>query len=83
MFYSAIDLQSEMVCNPPILQTDINSSIDLSYTWSNLIRGRYNFSVVAFTSKGPGETATFMLSILPAAYNGVLVTNSYKPDITS
>ena len=28
-----------------------------SYTWSGLIQGRYQFSVVAFTGVGPGEAA--------------------------
>ena len=33
-----------------------------SYTWprNNLIQGEYQFSVVAFTSKGPGEAANLM-----------------------
>ena len=38
------------------LQTvDIDSSVNSSYTWIGLIQGQYQFSVVAFTSKGPGE----------------------------
>ena len=71
-------MQSELACNSSILQTDINSSIDSSYAWSNLIRGRYQFSVVAFTRKGPGDAVRFMLSILPATDNGMLLTNGYK-----
>ena len=40
---------------------DINSSINSSYTWSNLIReGRYQFRVVARTSEGPGPAKTLM-----------------------
>ena len=42
----------------------------LSYTWIELIQGRYQFSVVASTSTGPGESASLMLSILPS--NGKL-----------
>ena len=33
--------------------------------WTNLIPARHQFSVVAFTSKGPGEAVTLMLSTLP------------------
>ena len=73
--YSVVDLQSEMVCNPVIQRVHISSSADLSHTWSNLFRGRYQFSVVAFTSQGPGDTASFMLSTLPD--NGMLVANGY------
>ena len=39
--------------------------MESSYTWSNLIQGEYQFSVVAFTSKGPGEAANLTLSTLP------------------
>ena len=39
--------------------------MESSYIWSNLIQGEYQFSVVAFTSKGPGEAANLILSTLP------------------
>ena len=73
--YSVVDLQSEMVCNPVIQRAHIISSINLSYTCSNLIRGRYQFSVVAFTSQGPGEAVSFMLSTLPVSDIGMYVSN--------
>ena len=38
-------------------QSANNNSAE-SYTWINLVyRGRYQFSVIAFTSQGPGEAA--------------------------
>ena len=46
-------------------------SIESSYTWDNLIQGEYQFSVVAFTDKGPGKAASLTLSTLP--YNGKLI----------
>ena len=40
-----------------------NGSMVLSYTWTNLAdQGRYQFSVVAFTSAGSGEAATAIYS---------------------
>ena len=36
-----------------------------SYTWSKLIQVDNQFSVVAFTSEGPGEAANLTLSTLP------------------
>ena len=34
------------------------------YTWTNLVyQGRYQFGVVAFTSKGPGEAANLPFDI--------------------
>ena len=47
------------------IQQESSSSNRSSYTWSNLIQGDYQFSVVAFTSKGPGEAANLTLSTLP------------------
>ena len=39
-------------------QSADNNSTESSYKWINLVfRGRYQFSVVAFTSQGPGEVA--------------------------
>ena len=38
--------------------------MESSYTWSNLIQGEYQFSVVAFTSEGPGEATNLLLSAL-------------------
>ena len=54
-----------MLYNHSILQLDNGGDSILSYTWTNLIQGRYQFSVVASTRVGPGETASLMLSILP------------------
>ena len=40
---------------------NVNSSINSSYTWSNLIHeGRYQFRVVARTSEGLGPAETLM-----------------------
>ena len=69
--YSIVDLQSEIVYDFNIVLPDISSSVE--YTWTNLIRRRYQFSVIAFTSKGPGEAASFMLSTLPDQDTGMLV----------
>ena len=68
--YSVIDFQSETVHNYNILQLDNSCScsicsIESSYTWNNLIQGEYQFRVVAFTSKGSGETANLILSTIP------------------
>ena len=41
-----------------------------SYTWTDLTQGQYQFSVVAYTSKGSGETASLMIFILN---NGTLI----------
>ena len=41
--------------NYAIQKANIDSSVNSSYTWISLIQGQYQFSVVAFTSKGPGE----------------------------
>ena len=72
MSYIATNPQHEIFCNYTILQVDNSScSIESSYTWSNLIRAEYQFSVVAFTSKGPGEAANLTLSTLPN--NGKLI----------
>ena len=39
-----------------------NSNSESRYTWTNLsYQGRYQFSVVASTSKGPGEAATLIV----------------------
>ena len=41
-----------------------DDSIVSSYTWHNLVfRGSYQFSVVAFTSKGPGYAANLQFHI--------------------
>ena len=61
--YSIVDLQSEIVHDFITLLVDVSGSVE--YTLSNLIRGRCQFSVVAFTNEGPGETASLMLSTLP------------------
>ena len=63
MSYIATNTQREIFYNYTILQVDNTcSSIESSYTWSDLIQGEYQFSVVAFTSKGPGEAANLTLS---------------------
>ena len=59
-----------MFYNFTILPVTNGDGIMLSYTWIELIQGRYQFSVVASTSTGPGESASLMLSILPS--NGKL-----------
>ena len=46
-----------------IVQPADRSSIESSYTWSVLIQGTYQFSVVAFTSVGPGDADSVMVSI--------------------
>ena len=65
--YSVVSLQSKTIYDYIILQVDnsCSCSIESSYTWNNLIQGEYQFNVVAFTSKGPGEAANLMLSTLP------------------
>ena len=66
-------MQSETAFDYSILQVDnsCSCSIESSYTWDNLIQGEYQFSVVAFTDKGPGEAASLTLSTLPN--NGKLI----------
>ena len=62
---SYIDTNSEG-SNSDIQNVGINSCIESSYTWTNLIQSNYQFSVVAFTSKGQGEAAILILdSTLP------------------
>ena len=60
-----------MLYNFSILRVDNGGDIILSYTWTDLIQGRYQFSVVAFTRVGPGEVANLTLSTLPT--NGKIV----------
>ena len=65
MFYVSVNLEGEIFHNFAIQQIDNSSdSTESLYTWTDLIQGRYQFSVVAFTSKGPGEAASLMLSTL-------------------
>ena len=72
MSYITTNSQLEVFYDYAILQVDNTcSSIEPSYTWSNLIQGNYQFSVVGFTIKGPGEAANLMLSTLPN--NGKLI----------
>ena len=49
-----------------IQTTDIDCSIDSSFTWFGLTRGLYQFSVVAFTSKGPGDINSVNVSTVPS-----------------
>ena len=60
-----------MLYNFSILRVDNGGDIILSYTWTDLIQGRYQFSVVAFTRVGLGEVANLTLSTLPT--NGKIV----------
>lgn len=48
------------------MEADKCGCIEASYTWSDIIQGEYQFSVVAFTSKGPGKAANLMLSTRPS-----------------
>ena len=49
------------------LQTvDLDSSIDSSLTLIGLTRGQYQFSVVAFTSEGPGDIDSVKVSTVPS-----------------
>ena len=81
MSYTATNPQQEKLYNYTILQVDNTcSSIESSYTWDNLIQGEYQFSVVAFTSKGPGEAASLMLSTLPNDGKLILVTMAILQD---
>ena len=49
-----------------ITQPADNDTI-VSYTWTNLVyRGSYQFGVVAFTGKGPGEAANLPFDIIPS-----------------
>ena len=41
------------------------------------MQGEYQFSVVAYTSKGPGETASLMISTLPDNSKLIIVTINY------
>ena len=64
--YIATNAQHEIFYNYTIIQVDNTcSSIESSYTWNNLIQGEYQFTVITFTSKGPGEPANITLSTLP------------------
>ena len=72
MSYIATNSQHEIFYNNTIIQVNNTcSSIESSYTWSNLVQGEYQFSVIAYTNKGPGEPANLTLSILPN--NGKLI----------
>ena len=63
MSYFATNSQHEIVYT--IIQVDNTcSSIESSYTWSNIVQGEYQFSVIAYTNKGSGEPANLTLSIL-------------------
>ena len=53
-----------MLSRGHFLQVDIGG-IFLSYTWTNLTQGRYEFFVSASTLAGEGKRARLMLSILP------------------
>ena len=72
--YITTNSQHKIFYDHTILQVDNTcSSIELSYTWNNLIQGEHQFSVVAYTSQGPGEAASLMLSTLPNDGNFVLI----------
>ena len=59
-----------MFSNFTILPVTNGGGSTLSYTWIEIIQGRYQFSVMASTNAGLGESASLMLSILPS--NGKL-----------
>ena len=41
-----------------------NNNPESLYTWTNLVyQARYQFSVVAFTSQGPGDAATLIVDV--------------------
>ena len=44
------------------MQVDNDDSIELSYSWADLIQGTYQFRVVAFTAVGPGDATSLILS---------------------
>ena len=86
MFYVSVNSEGKIFQNftiHNIHKEDNSSNIRSSYVWTDLIPTRHRFSVVAFTSKGPGEAATLMLSTLPvksvvyiySTYQSLLVTN--------
>ena len=64
--YTATNLQGNITYDSAILEVDRRSnSSDSSYIWTDLTQSEYQFSVVAFTAQGPGETASLMLLRLP------------------
>ena len=52
--------------NYAIQKANIDSSVNSSYTWIGLTQGQYQFSVVAFTSKGPGDIDSVKVSTVPS-----------------
>ena len=51
-------------CGDSVIVLADNNNALSSYTWTNLVyQGRYQFSVVAFTSAGPGEAAILMYNV--------------------
>ena len=47
-----------------VIELANNDSAASSYIWTNLVyQGTYQFSVVAFTSAGPGEVAILMFNV--------------------
>ena len=63
MFYIRIGTDSQ---NYTLQTADIDSSINSSHTWIGLTRDQYQFSVVAFTSKGPGDIDSVKVSTVPS-----------------
>ena len=64
--YIGTNSDGEIIYDSIILQVNnICSSIESSYTWTNLTQSEYEFSVIAYTSKGPGKAASLMISTLP------------------
>ena len=57
--------QGKITSDSAILTVDSSDSTESSYTWTDLVQGEYQFSVVAFTSKRPGKAASLMLPRLP------------------
>ena len=63
--YIGTNPQGKITDDSAILTVDSSDSAESFYTWSNLIQGDYQFTVVAFTAQGPGEAASLMLPKLP------------------
>ena len=64
--YIGTNPKGEIIYDSIILPVNnICSSTESSYTWTNLTQGEYEFSVIAYTSKGSGKAASLMISTLP------------------
>ena len=59
--YIGTNSQGEIFNDHDIRQAD-NSSSSI-YTWTGLMPGDYEFSVIAFTSRGPGDPAVIPVEL--------------------